>query len=383
MTAMQLAWAHLKHRMVASVMIFAIITLAIGTIVGLDLFTRQLDSYLKKSTKNIDLVVGIEKTPSQLARATLFHFDVPMGDMPLGMANRLRKSPLVSWSVPLVMADSFRGYRIVGTEQKFSFLFDAELETHGSFWGTPFDVVLGSTVAARTGLRQGDRFHVNHGLVPGGREHSFDYVVTGVLQPTGGAIDRLILTAVQTVWDTHNLNDEARGVTALLVRYAVPQSATQLPALAPTLQVARPDAEAVRLFDQVNNGLQLPQLLAWLSLLAAVIGLLAVLRASLPKRRDDIAIQRVMGASPRQIFWPWLLEGILPTTAGALCGVLLAHLGLAALARLIPLARDSGMSGLAFAPVEILLLLATPLLGTLAALWPARLAARVEAVDPL
>ena len=77
----------------------------------------------------------------------------------------------------------------------------------------PQEAVLGSAVARATGLAVGDAFAGSHGLAEGGGEHAdAPYRVTGILAPTGTVLDRLVLTAIASVWAVHDVHhaDAAR-----------------------------------------------------------------------------------------------------------------------------------------------------------------------------
>ncbi len=399
MNAAQLAWAYIKDRTATTVLTVAMLALGVATIIALLVFADQFDKRLNKDIKGIDLVVGAKGSPLQLILSSVFHLDAPTGNISRSEADKLRANPMVSWSVPVGLGDSFRGFRIVGTEQKFTFLYGAELVEGGNFWGTPFDAVLGATVAKRTGLEAGDRFKSAHGMAKGGFEHGNEYVVTGVLKPTGTVIDRLVLTGMQSLWDAHASHagvatpsasaqdrDVSEEVTALLVRYKSPLAAVRLPAFInqqTNMQAAVPAIEAARLYDLVGGGLNLLRAFALMLIITSVLGIFAALYASLAERRSDIAMLRVMGASPRRIFGQILMEGVVLALAGAICGFLLGHIGMELASWLLPTARNSGITGFAIVPGEIWLILATVLLGALAALVPAIQAYRTDIADTL
>ena len=70
-----------------------------------------------------------------------------------------------SWAIPTQLGDSFRGFPVIGTTPAFLDDFEPAM---GEPWRIrrpgrniegPFDVVLGSRVAAATGLGVGDRLH--------------------------------------------------------------------------------------------------------------------------------------------------------------------------------------------------------------------------------
>jgi putative ABC transport system permease protein len=379
MTALQFALAHLKHRATATMTTLALLALGLATVIALSLFTRQIEKRLTTDVKGVDLVVSAKGDAMQMVRAYLYHVDAPDGAMTLAEADKLRHSPLVSWSAPLVLGDNYKGFRIVGTEQKFSFLYGAILDVGGSFWGTPYDVVLGSAAAKRTGLLLGDRFKITHGLVHSGKVHSQAYIVTGVLQPTGTVIDQLILTSMQSLWDTHGSD----YVTALLARSKSPQALAQMLRKNAKIQAAAPAAIAAHLRRQVRPLLR-PYIWAGYGLIGlGLISIFITLHKSLAARRSDMAMLRVMGATRHRLFCYVMAEGILLVAIGTIGGWLFAHLSLEALSWILPHTKSVGLTGLALAPGEICLLPCTLWLGTMAALLPAWQASGTDVLETL
>ena len=77
-------------------------------------------------------------------------------------------------------------------------------------------MVVGAQVASETGLVLGDEVISSHGLTAetASEQHeSQPFRVVGVLQPTGSIIDRLLLTAVETVWLVHEPHEEEGRIT--------------------------------------------------------------------------------------------------------------------------------------------------------------------------
>ena len=67
--------------------------------------------------QGIDLVVGAKGSPLQIVLAGVYHADVPPGTSRWPRSSELARA--IRWSpevIPLALGDSFRGYRIVGTE---------------------------------------------------------------------------------------------------------------------------------------------------------------------------------------------------------------------------------------------------------------------------
>src|SRR6185369_5248597 len=129
-------------------------------------------------------------------------------------------SRLVKKAIPLALGDSYQGYRIIGTTQDYTTLYQAEL-AQGIWWSKEFEVVAGSTVASMLKLKTGDSFMSTHGLTAeGGHHEEQHFIVKGILKPTHTVLDNLILTSIESVWEVH----EHVGDTIDEVRSHKPES---------------------------------------------------------------------------------------------------------------------------------------------------------------
>jgi putative ABC transport system permease protein len=184
---------------ILGVLLFAFGVTIISLLVHVENSSRHV---LDKNLGGIDLVAGAKGSPMQLILSTVFHADAPTGNISLAEANQLSKHPLIERTIPLALGDNYKGYRIVGTEQAYAELYQANL-SNGDWFDKPFDATIGYEVARSTGLNPGDEFSSIHGFLAVGHSHDDLYKVTGVMERTGTVIDRLILTAVESVWLAH------------------------------------------------------------------------------------------------------------------------------------------------------------------------------------
>ena len=254
----------------------------------------------------------------------------------------------------MALGDSFRGFRIVGTEPAYVAHYGATL-AQGRAWAAPMEAVLGSEVARATGLAVGGTFAGSHGLADSGGHHDeTPYRVAGVLAPTGRAIDRLVLTGIDSVWKVHAHADadadHASGTTAehatsvppanpsgaapagevtlALVKYASPVAAASLPRAInaeTVLQAASPAYESARLFTVFGIGTDVLRGFALLLIVASVFGLFVALTQALDERRYDLAIMRALGASRGRIVAVLAIESVLLAMSGLLVGLGIAH----------------------------------------------------------
>jgi putative ABC transport system permease protein len=205
---LKLTWANLTARPLANILTILTLSIAIILISILLQFSAVIDQRLSKDTANIDLIVGAKGSPLQLMLSSLFHIDVPTGNIPLGHAQALMKHPQIKTAVPLALGDSFRGYRLVGTKPDFLDLYEARLQ-EGKLWSHPQEVVIGARVQKELGLNIGQKFITSHGLSntsTGGNQHQdAPYIVTGIIAPTNSVLDRLIITSADSIWHAHSV----------------------------------------------------------------------------------------------------------------------------------------------------------------------------------
>ena len=327
MNAFTLSLAYLRRRPLNTALNIAMLAIGVGTIALLMLFAAQLRGALERDAAGIDMVVGAKGSPLQLILSSMFHVDIPTGNVRLGDARALARNPSVEAALPLALGDSFRGWRIVGTEPAYPALFGAEV-ARGALWSAPLEATVGALAAAEADLEPGVRFIGSHGIAGGGAGHAeTPYRVVGVFAETGTVLDRLILTSVQSVWTVHGRGaaegdpapegpvllrgDPEREITALLVRLRNPVAAVTLPRLVnmtTPMQAALPGFEIARLMRNIGLGIDGFRAFAWVLVAGAGLGIFAALSNALAQRRYDIAVMRALGArrgAVRTAWSPW------------------------------------------------------------------------------
>jgi putative ABC transport system permease protein len=293
--------------------------------------------------------------------------------------------------IPLSIADSFRGFWIVGTTPDYIDLYHGQLAS-GRVWNERMQAVLGATVAERTKLGLGDRFVGSHGLAEGGPVHGDSvYTIAGVLKPTGTVLDRVVLVNPESIWFVHEGNitdpeerkviEEERQVTVLLVQYATPLAAVSLPRKINSetnMQAASPAYETARLFRMVGVGADVIRAFGGVVLATAALSLFIALYHALNERAYDIAVLRTLGAHPLSIAMMLMLEALILAVLGGVAGLVLAH-GLAAILAWWMAKQESiPIDAWAFSAKELWLLLPSLLAAALAALLPSWRAAQAN-----
>lgn len=387
----------LRSRLGALLITVVAVALATATALVVPLVTRQVERGAQDAAQVFDLLVTAPGSGTQAVMSSLFYTGAPIGNIPERVYEELRDAPGTRRAVPIALGDNYLGFPIVGTTAAF---FDQRVRPsdppyfridRGGSFVREHDAVLGARVAREAGLRVGSTFVGAHGLeehhVEGEEEdhdeaHSEPYRVTGILAPTGGPVDRAVLTPIETVWEVHGEDQVAeREVTAVLY------SAEQLSGIYVTAQRINAGQGAMAVFpgqvfaqarDVLLQGQAAYAALALLVLgIAALTVWLSVYTSGLERQRT-VALLRVLGAGRGVVFALVLLETLLTVTLGVLLG-----LGLALLVSTVGgdvlgarLGFTLAAPQLTWALVSRTLLLIP--LGLLAALPPAVVAARVS-----
>ncbi len=374
MNIRQLGWRNLVSNPLNTTLSLLLMTFGVGVISLLLLLNNQIEQQLKANLKGIDMVVGAKGSPLQLILSSIYHIDNPTGNISYKEAKKLSKNALVDFTIPLSFGDSFNGFRIVGTTHQYPELYEVSLK-EGRLWNRSLEVVLGSTVADVHQLEIGDTFYGTHGLVEGGHVHDdYAYEVVGILNPSYSTVDQLILTNSKSVWKVHNheaiedshdhancdhdhehdhhdhancdhnhgeevelsisedlgIPDDAM-ITALLVKFKSPVGFIQLPRKVnetTSLQAAVPALEISRLTNLLGFGVKTINGIAYIIIIVSGLSIFISLYNSLKKRRYELALMRVHGASKWQLVKLVLQEGMTLSLLGAIFGLLISRLTL-------------------------------------------------------
>ena len=397
MKTIALAWRYLWSRPLGAALNLLLLSLGLASITFLLLVNYQFSRAFDRDLAGIDVVVGAKGSPMQLILSGVFHIDVPPGNVPLKAVQALRAHPLVAQVIPISLGDNFRGFRIVGTSHDYITHYQATL-AQGALWNAPMQVVLGSTVARKMGLKLGDTFAGSHGLGAGGHVHGDStYTVHGILAPSGSVLDRLILTDTASVWKVHEdytavddedrkIMEEEREVTLALVRYKTPMAAMTFPRYINTsteMQAAAPALEITRLLSMLGVGTDVLRAFAGVLLLTAGLSVFIALWSAVRERRGDLALLRMLGAPPRRVAALLLSEALWLGLLAAVLGLAAGQALTAALGWMLQLDHSLLIGGMVW-PVELALVPVLALgVSLAAAILPALGAYRVSVLELL
>lgn len=395
MSLAKIIWRYLVAKPLNTFLNVFLLSLGIAVIVILIILNTQLQRQITQTSRGVDLVIGAKGSPLQLILCNMFHIDFPTGNIKLYEADQLARHRLIRKAIPLALGDSYSGYRIVGTTSEYPALYEASL-SEGEWWGLSMQVTIGANVAKANGMKIGDTFVSNHGLTSDGHAHDEQrFKVVGILEPSASVIDNLILTSIESVWAVHDAHagdkglspdsirsllvpsapkDSSREITAMLVQYRSAMGAIQLPRFVNSqtnMQAASPAFEAARLFSILGAGIDVINGFGYVLVLISCVSIFIALYNSLKERRYDLAIMRTMGATKSKLFGAVVIEGMMITLMGATAGIALGHIAVETLAYIVDDIERSGITGFAFYPAEVIILLISLLLGVVCSVIPA------------
>lgn len=396
--------SYLKAKPLNTLLNIILLALGIAVITILLLFSNQLKEKISDNTKGIDLVVGAKGSPLQLILFNIFHIDFPTGNINLMEADRLAKHRLVKSAIPLALGDSYKNFRIIGTNKQYVDLYKAELAT-GDWWHADMEVVVGATVSEFLKLKTGDIFESSHGLTKEGSAHeAHPFIVKGILKRSNTVIDNLIFTNISSIWSVHSehskeehaedsianpsvlvssaqANDSTKEITSLLIKYRNPIAALQLPRYInskSSMQAASPSFEAARLFSILGVGVEALMGFSYVLIFISALSIFIALYNSLKERQYDLAIMRSMGASKGKLFTATIMEGTTLTLLGSLLGLMLGHGVLYLFTVIVEESGRAGITASIFYKEELYLLIGSVVLGIACSLIPAWQAYRTD-----
>ena len=445
MNISRLAFTNILSKPSTTLLSLLLMSLGVGIISILLILNNHIEKQLDNNLRSIDMVVGAKGSPLQLILSSVYHLDKPTGNISYKEAKSLNKNVLVDFTIPLSYGDTYKGYRIVGTNEKYFDLYNLEL-SQGKKWSRSMQAVLGSSVASNKNLKVGDKFFGTHGFDDHGHIHdNHAYVVVGILKQSYSVADNLILTNLKSVWqvheeyddceddhshdhsnhdhsndhhshdhsdhnhshdhhshnhgdhnrshdhhthdhhthdhsnhdhnhDSHSYDDANKMITAMLVKFKSPVGLVQIPRKIneeTNMQAAIPLFEINRLTSLIGFGINTINIIALIIMLVSGISIFITLFNSLKKRRYELALMRVHGATRIQLIKLIFLEGLSLSVLGTFFGLLISRFSLVIISSFTNQNQSFANIDLSMINSELLLLIAALIIGFIASLIPA------------
>ena len=453
----KIAWRNMAQRWLASALTATSMALGVAVMIAVIVIYGVTVRQFEQNAQGYHLIVGGKGGALQLVLSTVYHIGRPLYPIPYSYYQKFLPggefAALTEVAIPQCLGDSYQSpdnavFRVVATTPD---LFDKihyganrdgspknyEFQPGGRNFKTEkfFEGVIGSVVAARSGLKVGDTFQPSHGLA-GGTDLHHAVKIVGILKPTGTADDRALFMNIEGFYllpghalapneeekadeqgeanhkeseaeeaHEHELERELdrqlelgvakplpadqREVTSILVLCKGPLESQALnlsvnKGKGRIAQAVAPAQEVGVLLNSIVGPIQLVLLvLTVLVVIVAGISILVSIYNSMNERSHDIAVMRALGASRTAVMAIILVESILLALGGGLIGVLLGH-GLIGLASPYVVERTGvALSLLQFDWQELVLIPGLVVLASLVGFLPALAAYRTDVAKAL
>lgn len=400
---LKLARNSLVNRRYTVLLTVVSLAISVALLLGIEHIRREAKSSFGNTLSGTDLIVGARSGSINLLLYTVFHTGYPTNNISWESYQAIAGHRSVKWTIPLSLGDSHRGYRVVGTtpalfehyrygqRQALSFV-------EGQPFDQRFDVVLGAEVARKLGYEVGDSLIIAHGLgATSFKQHDDSpFRVVGILGATGTPVDRALyvslagIEAIHAGWQTGipthqeqsaSLDVQPQSISGVLVgltsrmatfvmqRYINDFKAEPLMAILPGVALSE-------LWQMMAMVERLLWLISVLVLLAAMVGMVTMLLASMKERSRELMVLRAVGAPGWVLFVLIQVEVLLITGVAILLGIGLLVAGLLVTQPFLAAQFSLFMSANPWHPDTGYLVLGILALAMLLAVVPATLAVR-------
>ncbi|NJN47031.1 MAG: ABC transporter permease, partial [Candidatus Competibacteraceae bacterium] len=342
MAIISLAIRSLVNRRFTALLTVLAIAMSVTLLLGVEQIRREAKSSFANTISGTDLIVGARSGTIQLLLYSVFRIGNATNNIAWDSYQELAANPKVSWTIPLSLGDSHRGFRVLGTNGDYfvhyRYARDRQLTLAAGrpFTGL-FEAVLGAEVAETLEYTLHQDIVIAHGVGAIGLSRHDDkpFRVVGILAKTGTPVDRTVHVSLESIEAIHvDWQGGARipgmAVSAEQVRQLglTPKTITAfmvgLHSKISTFSVQRaineyrgepllailPGVALQELWDLMSVAEQALMAISVFVVITGLIGMLTVILASLNERRREMAILRSVGARPTHIF------GLLMTEAG-------------------------------------------------------------------
>lgn len=353
------------------------LTIGILLVLGINHLRTQVKESFNNTLSETDLIVGARGGALNLLLYSVFHMGSSSHTIRWKTYEELAKHSQVKWIIPLAMGDSHKGHRVVATTPDFFAHYAYGKKQNLSFYAGKsfsgkYDLVIGAAVARKLGYQMGDKIILSHGLaqVSLAKHDDSPFIITGVLSPTGTPVDKSLyislagMAAIHEGWQSgvqipaskkqlpqtaqkkvlqdahehghsgeehHDHHAHDQSLSAIFVglnnrasTFAVQRQINQY--TGEPLQAIIPGLALAELWQLVGSVETAFNLIAWLVVIAGLLGMTTSLLASLSQRQREFAILRSLGAGPWYLFVLVILEVLFICSSAILFAIALLTL---------------------------------------------------------
>lgn len=318
--ALKLAVHSLSHRRLTVILSILSVAFSVALLLGIDRLRTDTRDSFTNTLSGTSLIVGTRTGSLNLLLYAVFRIGDATNNISWETYQELRERPEISWTVPISLGDSHRGFRVLGTNDDYFEYYQyanglALALRDGRIFESDGDVVLGSQVAKKLGYQIGDPIIVSHGLVDTefSKHENHPFKVVGILEPTGTPVDKTVHLPLEGLTAMHRGyfaptpgRDPAKAITAFLVGLNSPiQTFTVQRAIneyrAEPLLAIIPGVTLQQLWQLMSLAENALFAISIAMMAVGLFGLMTMLLTGMNERRREMAILRALGARPWQL----------------------------------------------------------------------------------
>lgn len=361
MMYLRTAWQSLLYRKQSVLITIIAIAVSVFVLLGVEHIRQQAKQSFSQTVSGVDLIVGAPSGDINLLLYTVLGIGAPNKNITWQAYQSIKAQKQVAWTIPISLGDSHKSYRVVGTSNDFFKHYQYANQkaiqfSQGGDFKHVHDVVIGAEVAQQLNYQINSQLVLSHGMTHTAfNEHSDSpFHVVGILSPTGTPVDKTVYTSLQGLDAVHenfvngvdlgqhknhqhdhndekakpyNENYQADSVTAFYVGLKNKVATFKLQRFinnykGEALQAILPGITLSQLWQSMNHFEKILQGISSLVLLASLLGMSAMLIASMREREQELMIFRALGARPSIIILLISLEVLLITLIAIVLAIL-------------------------------------------------------------
>ncbi|MGH1419739.1 MAG: ABC transporter permease [Hyphomicrobiaceae bacterium] len=357
MTVLRLALQSLGNRWITALVTIFAIAVSVMLLLGVEKIRTGARASFANTISGTDVIVGARSGDIQLLLYSVFRIGNAPNNMTWRSYEQLTARKNVAWSVPMSLGDSHQGFRVLGTTKEYFEHYRYRDKRKlpflaGGPFAEMFDAVIGADVAKELGYTLNDPIVVSHGIGEiGASEHdNMPFRVAGILGKTGTPVDRTVhvtlggIEAIHLGWkggaknssrvftsdEVRNMDLKPKAITAALFglksRFAVFKFQRYVNTYrAEALSAVLPGVALTEMWSLVGTAETALFVVSIMVVVTALLGMVAMIFATLNERRREMAILRSVGAGPKTVVGLLSAEALIMTLAGIALGIALLY----------------------------------------------------------
>lgn len=338
----KLAYKSLLNRKTSVLLTLFSIVVSLSLLVTVEHIRSQAKASFNRTVSSVDLIVGARTGQLNLLLYSIFRMGNATNNVSWQSYQAIAGRKEVTWSVPLSLGDSHRGYRVLGTNlDYFEFYRYGDKRqlafSDGQPFASPFGAVLGAEAARELNYQVGKRIVLSHGIgqVSFSNHDNAPFEVVGILEPTGTPVDRTIHVSLAGIEAVHmppsklkalqaaveageTIDVDPSSITAFMLGLKSKMSLFKIQRAInqykkEPLMAVLPGIALIDLWSLISSVENILRVISLCVFLSAILGLTTMLLASMQERQKEIAVLRAIGAGPVVLFVLIQLEALLVT----------------------------------------------------------------------